>query len=93
MVEQTPFRGYLSSVGQTLNFGLGDIGKVDSLKIFWPNGYVQTEYNLRADSVYTFKQEDSDFIVNGPPVPAERPVMFSVTPGVSLNCAERTRTE
>lgn len=59
MVEQNPFRGYLSSVSQTLHFGLGQNDRIDSLVIHWPDGSVQSHYNLKADSTYAFHQEES----------------------------------
>ncbi|MBW7892585.1 MAG: VCBS repeat-containing protein [Chitinophagaceae bacterium] len=48
--EQSPVRGYLSSVDYRLLFGLGDHKNVDSLIVIWPDGKRQTLYNLQADS-------------------------------------------
>ncbi len=41
-----PSRGFQSSVGYRLHFGLGDKGAVDSLHIIWPNGRFQSLYNV-----------------------------------------------
>jgi hypothetical protein len=35
--EQTPYRGYLSSVETKVHFGLGDETKIDSLVVRWPD--------------------------------------------------------
>lgn len=51
--ENTPYRGYLSSVDSRVNFGLGKISKVDSLVIKWPNGKMQVLQNVRADTTLT----------------------------------------
>ncbi len=42
-------RGYLSSVGTTLHFGLGPHKIVDQLKVVWPSGKIQTLSNVTAD--------------------------------------------
>ena len=48
--EHYPQRGYLSSVEPVLHFGLGDVGKVDSLKIIWPNGQVSVSRNVKVNT-------------------------------------------
>ena len=40
---QQPVRGYQSSVGRKLHFGLGDKKEIDSVKIIWPDGKIQLE--------------------------------------------------
>ena len=35
--EQTPYRGYESSLGKTLHFGLGAYQELDSIKVIFPN--------------------------------------------------------
>jgi hypothetical protein len=47
--EFYPYRGYESSVQPMIHFGLGKNTKVDSLKITWPDGSEQTEYNIKAN--------------------------------------------
>ncbi len=47
--EQTPYRGYLSSVQINPHFGLGSITKIDSLIIKWPQGKKQTLLNVEVD--------------------------------------------
>src|SRR6185437_7205851 len=50
MLEQSPVRGYLSSVDQTVLFGLGDSASIDSLTVRWPDHRQQTIYHLRGDT-------------------------------------------
>lgn len=48
--ENYPTRGYLSSVSTQLTIGLGNIERIDSLQVIWPNGKVQTLQDPRIDS-------------------------------------------
>jgi hypothetical protein len=49
--ENTPYRGYLSTIQNIAHFGLGAISKVDSVVIKWPNGSQQKLENVKADQV------------------------------------------
>lgn len=57
--EQNPVRGYLSSVDKRLHFGLDTINKVDSIKIIWPNNFIQIEKNIILDTINYFNQSGS----------------------------------
>jgi len=57
--EQSPVRGYLSSVDQTLLFGLGSNSRVDSVVICWPDDRIQTIRNLRADTLLILEQRNA----------------------------------
>ena len=49
-IQQThyhsPVRGYLSSMGQRIHFGLGTVSRVDSVTIHWPDGTYQRVENV-----------------------------------------------
>jgi hypothetical protein len=49
--EQTPYRGYLSTVQLSPHFGLGAVTSIDSLVVKWPNGQKQVLRNVKADQV------------------------------------------
>ncbi len=49
--EQTPYRGYLSSIQTNPHFGLGDINQVDSVIIKWPNSKKQKLVNIPANQL------------------------------------------
>ncbi|TSD67420.1 RNA-binding protein [Inquilinus sp. KBS0705] len=49
--ENTPFRGYLSTIQNIAHFGLGNVSTVDSVVIKWQNGKQQTLKNVKADQV------------------------------------------
>ena len=48
--EESPVRGYFSSVDQQLIFGLGNNSQVDSLVIVWPDDKKQVIRNIIADT-------------------------------------------
>jgi hypothetical protein len=49
--ENTPFRGYLSTIQNIAHFGLGKISTVDSVIIKWPNGRMQLLRDVKANQV------------------------------------------
>ncbi|MET0243716.1 MAG: VCBS repeat-containing protein [Flavitalea sp.] len=44
--EQTPYRGYLSTIQPDAHFGLDSTDKIDSLIVKWPNGKRQKLFNV-----------------------------------------------
>lgn len=51
--ENTPYRGYLSSVQGIAHFGLGKVNRVDSVIIKWPGGKEEKIVNVKADQKIT----------------------------------------
>jgi hypothetical protein len=51
--EQTPYRGYLSTIDMRPHFGLGHATKVDSVIIKWPGNKKQVLQNVNADQTIT----------------------------------------
>jgi len=47
--EQTPYRGYLSTVQLNPHFGLGDITLIDSILVKWPNNQKQKLIHVTVD--------------------------------------------
>tara|TARA_R110002051_G_scaffold203391_1_gene269787 strand:+ start:1544 stop:4807 length:3264 start_codon:yes stop_codon:yes gene_type:complete len=58
MAENYPSRGFESSIGSGVHFGVGNNSKIDSLIIFWPNGNKTVELNLPTNKRYTYTQPD-----------------------------------
>lgn len=52
-LEQSPYRGYTSTVGSELHFGLGAARSVDSLEVHWPDGGYQLLTGVAADRSIT----------------------------------------
>ena len=71
VIEQSPYRGYQSTVEPTLHFGLGTAYRVDTLLVRWLDGRVSRLTNLPADQVVTARQRDAKTVPKrnpaGPP--------------------------
>lgn len=67
--EQTPYRGYLSSVENKAHFGLGSTTRIDSIQVYWPNRKFQILKNVLVDQNIVFNQEESkdirDYSIEG----------------------------
>ncbi len=57
--ELMPTRGFQSSVEPVLNFGLGNITRLDSLQVIWPTGEYQVLKNVEANQTITSRQSDA----------------------------------
>ncbi len=55
-LEQIPTRGYLSTVSNILNFGLGNATKIDSLIVHWNSGKRQALHNVAANQTVTLEE-------------------------------------
>jgi len=53
IVEINPYRGYLSSSEKLAHFGLGELRKIDSLKIQWPDGKWSFVTDIDVDTTIT----------------------------------------
>ncbi len=52
-------RGYQSSVGYPVHFGLGDCAVADSLRVTWPDGATQLRTEIPAGQTLHFRQEEA----------------------------------
>ena len=57
--ENTPYRGYLSSVENIAHFGIGTATIIDSLIVTWPDGKRQVEKNVSANQTVTINMANS----------------------------------
>jgi ASPIC and UnbV/FG-GAP-like repeat len=62
--ENTPYRGYLSTVQNTAHFGLGKLELIDSVIIKWPNGKLQLLQNVKTNQTLTLNYNDANLISN-----------------------------
>lgn len=69
--EHSPCRGYESTVENTLHFGLGNITKVDSVKITWPNQKVEIQKNIVSNQTITLNIGDAHTPYVAPPIAAK----------------------
>lgn len=56
--EQSVYRGFQGNVSEILHFGLEN-PSIDSLRVQWPNGKVQTLFSPKEDQRLTLKVEDA----------------------------------
>ena len=60
--EQSPYRGYLSSMDNRPHFGLGTISTIDSMIVIWPDDHQQTLKNIKADQMVTVNIKNADLL-------------------------------
>ncbi|MDW3649013.1 MAG: VCBS repeat-containing protein [Bacteroidia bacterium] len=59
-IENIPIRGFQSSIDYRPNFGLGDITKVEELKVEWPTGEQTILKDVAVDQLLTIKYTDAE---------------------------------
>lgn len=84
MQEESPVRGFQSSVDYVLDFGLGVTEAVDSLRVQWPDGRVSTLAKLPADRMVSVRHAESG-AAPGPTVVAVSTLMEDLTARTSLD--------
>ena len=57
--ENSPYRGYLSTVEPTAHFGLGKTKKVLQLKVIWQGGKTQIITDIKANQVITVEEKNA----------------------------------
>src|SRR5690242_579801 len=75
--EESPVRGFQSSMDYVLDFGLGSHATADSLSVEWPSGKVSTLRNVAANQRVVLKESDG---VTGLARSALTPVPFTLSP-------------
>jgi hypothetical protein len=58
-LEQSPVRGFSSSVDCRLHFGVGNTGVLDSLKVEWADSKTQVITNIKVNQLLLLKHEDA----------------------------------
>jgi enediyne biosynthesis protein E4 len=64
IAEQSPVRGYLSSVDKRLHFGLDSTAVIDSVVIIWPDTKKQLLKNIKIDTILILKNSDAGIELN-----------------------------
>jgi len=57
--ENSPYRGYLSTVEQVTHFGLGKTKIINQLKVTWPGGKIQILKNIKSNQVLTVFEKNA----------------------------------
>lgn len=68
IAENSPYRGYLSSVEPYVHFGLGKEKLVAEVKVTWPGGKAQIFRNVKANQVLTVNEKEAGRLPGSAPV-------------------------
>jgi hypothetical protein len=84
--ENTPFRGYLSTIQNIAHFGLGKDTLLDSVVMRWQNGKKQTLTNVKADQTLKVNINDAkdNYTFNQPKI-NKQSLFQEVTKSVGVN--------
>lgn len=83
--EQSPTRGFQSSVDYVLTYGLGKVDTVQSVRVSWPDGRVSELSGVAANQRLVVKQADASASSVGTEIPRQqRQVLTDVTDFVRL---------
>ena len=90
--ENTPYRGYLSTVDNIAHFGLGNFSVIDSVFIKWPNGKMQLLQHVQADQSLHVNIKNAvqnySFSRNGL---ARNNLFREITDSVNIHCIHQDR--
>ncbi|MDB5119872.1 MAG: RNA-binding protein [Sphingobacteriales bacterium] len=88
--ENSPFRGYLSTIAPDAHFGLGKIKVIDSVIIRWPGGKKQKLVNVKADQKLKVLIADAkETYTSGQPVTVDKALFNEVTASLGLNYIDK----
>ena len=88
--EENPYRGYLSSIQKEPHFGLGDVTKLDSLIIKWPNGKMQILKNVTADQLIKINIVNADQLYTwSKPVFAPNTLLTEITDSLGIHYQQK----
>lgn len=62
--ENTPYRGYLSTIENVAHFGLGKCTLIDEMKIIWQSGKIKTYKNIHSDQLITVDESEAKDVLN-----------------------------
>ncbi len=75
--EQSPQRGFQSSVDLRLLFGLGTIERLDSMEVFWPDGRVTKKQNISTNQEIIVQQSEAQEQLSNPVEKINDPTWFA----------------
>src|SRR5665213_687545 len=88
--DQTPYRGYLSSVQEEAHFGLGSVTNVDSVVVKWQDGRGQIIKHVAADQMLIVRKKDADKRYSWPSPKLDTNALFKdITASVKVNYVDR----
>ncbi len=83
--EESPYRGYLSSIQKEPHFGLGGVAIVDSVVVKWQNGKKQVLKNVKADQLLKIDIKNANEFYNwSQPVFASGALLTDITDSINI---------
>ncbi|HTQ65343.1 MAG TPA: VCBS repeat-containing protein [Puia sp.] len=90
--ENTPYRGYLSTIQDIAHFGLGKTKTIDSVIIKWPNGKMQVLQNIKADQLLKVNIKDAFQQYSFPAETFAKNTLFEeITDSVNIHYTQKDR--
>ncbi len=90
--EETPYRGYLSSVQLNPHFGLGDVSVIDSVVVKWPNGRKQVLPKVAVDQTISISLSNAHETYNwSHPTYAPNTVFTEITDSLNIHYVHTQR--
>lgn len=90
--EQSPYRGYLSTIDIRPNFGLGAVTKVDSVVVKWPGNKKQVLKNVSANQLLTINIKNADQVYQwAAPVKVTNNLFTEVTDKLNIKYINKAR--
>ncbi|MHA6246762.1 VCBS repeat-containing protein [Pontibacter sp. CAU 1760] len=92
VAEQYPFRGFQSTVENTLHFGLGPVAQVAEVLVTWPDGRQQQLKNVQANQVLTVRYTQANLPSGS--LPQSQPMLThfkEVTVALGLTYKDQSR--
>lgn len=83
-LEHMPMRGFQSSMGYKLHFGVGTAEKIDTVEVEWPNGKLTQLVEVRSNQHLVLKQSDAQEIIQVM-VDKTEPIFQDVTSTVDIH--------
>ena len=85
------YRGYQSTVENTIHFGLGAHPAVDSLEVTWPDGHYQLLQNVSANQVLTVRYEEATDSSPSPDTVYTPPLLTDISATLALDYQHREK--
>jgi hypothetical protein len=90
--ENTPYRGYLSTIQDLVHFGLGNIASIDSVLIKWPAGKMQLLTNVKCDQLINVDIRNATLVYSNVQEPlAKNTVLKEITADVNIHYLDEER--
>ncbi|HEX4850098.1 MAG TPA: CRTAC1 family protein, partial [Puia sp.] len=90
--ENSPYRGYLSTVEDIAHFGLGSVQDLDSVVIQWPSHKKQTIQHVKADQLLKVKIQDAAQEFDGNKDVLDHQSLFrEITDSVGIHFSQQDR--